>query len=139
MRGIVVTPSMDMEVRDFGYPLYKTVGEAVDGPIELVKPMGLPKPFCMIVNGEGLLRDNWSFNPMGSLVYGTFRHGSPIVGTVVFMKLGYTSEGPDVIGLDESDEAYLKAFLDHHITVLKLLLAEPNSKGENTCSYPLKT
>lgn len=132
MKGIVVTPSMEMEVKDFDSPLYESAGAVVDGPIELVKPMGLPKPFCMIVNEEGLLRDNWSFNPIASLVYGTFEHGHPIVGTVVFMKLGYTSAGPDVIGLDESDEAYLKVFLDHHITVLKLLLAEPNSKGENT-------
>lgn len=87
MKGIVITPENVISVQDFGDPLYKTVGAAVGGGIEIVHPRLLEQPFCMIVDDEGLLKE-YPLNVVGSFLYETLSHGCPIVGTVVFMKEG---------------------------------------------------
>lgn len=56
MKGIVITTDNKVEVQTFGEPLYQTIGKAVGGYIEVVHPKGLPEPFIMIVNEEGLLQ-----------------------------------------------------------------------------------
>ena len=99
MKGIVISTDEMVEIKDFAAPLYKTLGEAVGGTIEIVRPRGLARPYVMIVNDEGLLLD-LPLNRLGSLLYRTFEHGSPIVGNVVIMKEGMTSNGPDILGLD---------------------------------------
>ena len=55
MKGLVITTENKMQVREFGEPAYETIGKAVGGWIEVVHPKGLPDPFCMVVNEEGLL------------------------------------------------------------------------------------
>ena len=95
-----------VEVKDFAPPLYQSLGEAVGGTIELVRPHGLARPFVMIVNDEGLLLD-LPLNRLGSILYETHNHGSPIVGNIVIMKEGMTSNGPDIIGLDLEEEDVL--------------------------------
>ena len=89
-----------IEIKDFSAPLYKAIGEAVGGTIEIVRPRGLARPFVMIVNDEGLLLE-LPLNRIGSILYETHKHGSPIVGNVVIMKEGMTSNGPDILGLDD--------------------------------------
>ena len=106
MKGIVVTTENQLMVRDFAAPLYKTIGESVDGWIEIVRPGGLKKPFVMIVNEEGLIKE-LPVNVVGSLMYGTPVHGSPIVGNIVIMKEGWTSEGKDLIGLTDEEAAQI--------------------------------
>ena len=56
MKGLVITTENKMQVREFDEPAYETIGKAVGGWIEVVHPKGLPGPFCMVVNEEGLLR-----------------------------------------------------------------------------------
>lgn len=102
MKGIVITTDNKVGVRQFGLPLYKTVGKIVGGYIEIVHPKGLPNPYIMIVNEEGLLRD-LPLNKTGSVLYQTYIHGYPIVGDIVIMKIGDTLDGPDVVGLSDSD------------------------------------
>ena len=106
MKGIVVGTDNRLTVQDFEAPLYKTVGEAVDGWIEIVRPGGLKKPFVMIVNEEGLIKE-LPINIVGSLMYGKPVHGSPIVGNIVIMKEGWTSEGKDLIGLTDEEAAQI--------------------------------
>ena len=99
MKGIVISTDNMIEVKDFAAPMYKSIGEVVGGTIEIVRPRGLSRPYVMIVNDEGLLLElplNW----LGSILYETHKHGSPIVGNVVIMKEGMTSNGPDILGLD---------------------------------------
>ena len=98
MKGVVFTTDEKMFVKEFTQPLYKSVGEVVEGWIEVVHPRGLEDPFCFICNEEGLLRD-LPLNAMGSLWYGTLQHGCPIAGNIVVMKEGITEEGPDIVGL----------------------------------------
>ena len=101
MKGIVVKTDMTIEVRDFAEPLYKTVGEAVGGYIEIVHPMGLQNA-VMVVNDEGLMH-SLPLNVIGSCLYGTHIHHSPIVGNVVIMKEGYVNGERDLIGLEDSE------------------------------------
>lgn len=93
-----------VEVKDFAAPLYQSLGEAVGGTIELVRP------FVMIVNDEGLLLE-LPLNRLGSILYETHKHGSPIVGNIVIMKEGMTSRGPDIIGLKPHEEDALMSDL----------------------------
>lgn len=102
MKGVVITADLDVSIQDFGEPLYQTVGAAVGGYIEHVKPMGLKPPFCMIVNEEGLLR-GLPINKIGCDLYGTQLHGHPIVGTAVIMKDGFRDGEPDIIGLTDAE------------------------------------
>ena len=102
MKGVVVTTDLDIRVEDFAEPLYKTVGAAIGGYIEHVRPMRLKEPFCMVVNDEGRLR-GLSRNLVGSFLYGTDLHGEPVVGNIVIMKDGYCNGEPDIVGLTDEE------------------------------------
>ncbi len=76
---------------------------AVGGYIEHVNPAGLPSPYCLICNEEGLLK-GLPFNPIASKWYGTHLHGNPIVGPVVVLKEVTTPDGDrDFGGLSPLD------------------------------------
>ncbi len=92
MKGLVITTENKMQVREFGEPAYETIGKAVGGWIEVVHPKGLPDPFCMVVNEEGLLH-GLPLNLFGCILYDTVRHGNPIVGNIVILKEGFTTPG----------------------------------------------
>lgn len=102
MKGVVVTTDLEVRVEDFEEPLYKTVGAAVGGYIEHVRPMRLKEPFCMIVNEEGRLH-KLPINLVGSFFYGPDFHNEPIVGNIVIMKDGYRNGEPDIVGLDDTE------------------------------------
>lgn len=109
MKGLVITTENKMRVTEFCEPAYKSVGNAVGGWIEIVHPKQLPVPYCMIVNEEGLLL-GLPLNLFGSILYGTARHGNPIVGDIVILKEGFTATGErDLVGLDEDDIKFLGA------------------------------
>ena len=110
MKGVCVSTDSKVEVRDFGKPLYKTVGEAVGGCIEIVHPYGLRRPYVMIVNEEGLLLD-LDINPIGCDLYRTMRHGQPIVGNIVIMKVGYADGEPDIVGLADNEIEEIKKLI----------------------------
>ena len=107
-QGVVITPEGVASAQEFTSPLYKTVGAAVGGYIQIVVPRGLPDPFVMIVNEEGRLK-NLPYNAVASGWYGTESHGQPIVGTVVVMKQVLNAEEePDLAGLTEREIADVK-------------------------------
>lgn len=118
MKEIVVTTNNKATVREFTSPLFESVGAAVGGFIEVVHPRGLPQPYCMVVNEEGLLR-GLPHNAHGSLLYGTPEHGYPIVGDIVIMQEGWTDEGPDIVGLSDDDVGRIITLLSkqHILTV----------------------
>ena len=112
MKGIVLTPDGEVSVREFAEPLYKTVGAAIGGTMQIVNPGGLPEPFCMIVNDEGHIK-KLPFHPIASFWYGTQIHGSPIVGTVVLMKIAPNEEGePDLAGLSDTEITALERLIE---------------------------
>ena len=108
--GIVIETSGRMYVSEYGEPLYKTVGRTVSGNIEIVRPHRLPRPYCMIVNEDGLLLA-LPINEIGSGIYGYNVHGMIVMGDVVIMKEGICNGEPDIIGLTETDIRYLRDWL----------------------------
>lgn len=76
--------------------------QSVRGYIEVVYPEKLPKPFLMLVNEEGLLR-NMDLNPAACWLYGSEKHGAPIVGPAVICKQIRTDDGPDIGLLTKED------------------------------------
>lgn len=126
MKGIVVTTDLEIRIEEFSDPLYKTVGSAVGGYIEHVKPARLRHPYCMIVNEEGRLLD-LPLNHVGSYFYGTDQHGEPIVGNIVIMKDGYRGGEPDIVGLNDVEAEQIK---DVIIDLIEPLHQQP--KGEST-------
>ena len=126
MKGIVVTTDLEIRIEEFSDPLYKTVGSAVGGYIEHVKPARLRHPYCMIVNEEGRLLD-LPLNYVGSYFYGTDQHGEPIVGNIVIMKDGYRGGEPDIVGLNDVEAEQIK---DVIIDLIEPLHRQP--KGEST-------
>lgn len=108
MKGIVITTKNEMRVQEFSMPAHKSIGEAVGGWIEIVRPVRLKRPYCMIVNDEGVLL-NLPINSFGSFLYGMDYHGNPILGDIVLLKEGINSDGErDILGLDEQDIKYLR-------------------------------
>lgn len=107
MKGIVITTKDEIRVQEFSEPAHKSIGEAVGGWIEVVRPVRLKRPYCMIVNEEGALI-NLPRNIFGSFLYGTNYHGNWILGDIVLLKEGINSDGDrDILGLDEQDIKYL--------------------------------
>lgn len=103
MKGIVITTKNEMRVQEFSEPAHKSIGEAVGGWIEVVRPVRLKRPYCMIANEEGLLL-NLPINSFGSFLYGMDYHGNPILGDIVLLKEGINSDGePDILGLNGQD------------------------------------
>lgn len=110
MMGVVVftdetrlnTNHQQIEVQYFDEPLYRSLGEVVGGHIEIVHPAGLPDPFVMVVNEEGLLH-GLQINAIGCILYGTLEHGQPIVGNIVIMKEGFVDGEPYIVGLNDND------------------------------------
>ena len=101
MKGIVVTTSNTMYIKDFGEPLYKSLGKEVGGYIEVVHPRRLEAaPFVMIVNEEGRL-EGLPLNTLGSFLYGAPIHGEPIVGNIIILQEGFVNGEWDIIGLDD--------------------------------------
>ena len=126
MKGIVVTTDLEIRIEEFSDPLYKSVGSAVGGYIEHVKPARLRHPYCMIVNEEGRLLD-LPLNYVGSYFYGADQHGEPIVGNIVIMKDGYRGGEPDIVGLNDVEAEQIK---DVIIDLIEPLHQQP--KGEST-------
>ena len=103
MIALVVNTKNEIRRVEYAPPHYDVIKEAVGGWYEHVHPVGLDHPYSMMVNEEGLLL-GLPMNRLGSELYGTPRHGQPIVGDIVFLKDGYDGGEPDVVGLTE-DEA----------------------------------
>lgn len=107
MKGIVITTKDEMRVQEFSEPAHKSIGEAVGGRIEVVRPKRLEYPYCMLVNEEGVIL-KLPINSFGSFLYGTNYHVNWILGDIVLLKEGINSDGErDILGLDEQDIKYL--------------------------------
>lgn len=106
MKAILITTHDEISIvnLDTSKPLYKAIGEVIGCDwIEVVHPMGLVEPYCMIADEEGGLKERQYINYAGSLLYGSPVHGQLIVGNIVIMKDVMTNEGPDIGGLDDEE------------------------------------
>jgi len=99
MLGLVITTNDKMYKKDFTAPLFRSI-EKVIGGFEKVTPRGLPRPFCFMVDDNGI-RKGLPVNPVGTAWYDALPN--KIQGDIVVMKLGWTANGPDIIGLTEEE------------------------------------
>lgn len=107
MKGIVITTTNEVRVQEFSKPTYKSLEDAVGGYFEVVRPVRLKRPYCMVVNEEGMIL-GLPINSFGSFLYGTDYHGNVILGDIVFLKEGINSDGePDLLGLDEQEVKHM--------------------------------
>ena len=102
MIALVVNTKNEIRRVEYDPPHYDVIKEAVGGRYEHVHPMGLEQPYSMMVNEEGLLL-GLPMNRLGSELYGTPRHGQPIVGDIVFLKDGYDGGEPEVERREDAD------------------------------------
>ena len=70
--------------------------------IEVVRHMRLPEGIVMVVDEEGLLKDN-IMNPVGCWFYETDKHGDPIVGNIMILKEVEGPEGLEFDGLTDDE------------------------------------
>lgn len=107
MKGLIVTTENEMRLVDYAPPYDEIIREAVGGWYEHVLPRRLPRPYCMMVDEGGRLKD-LPLNPLGSYLYQTDIHGDPIVGDIILLKDDLYAGEPDVIGMTE-EEAHILA------------------------------
>ncbi len=84
MKALKISTNLEIEAVELSEPLYKSIRNELGGYLEVVRPMKLVRPFCMIVDEEGLLK-NLPLNPLGCWLYGTEEHLQPIVGDIIIM------------------------------------------------------
>ena len=65
--------------------------------IELISVGGLSEGCVMIVDDEGLMKENAKFNALATMIYGH----SPIVGDALIMATEHGPVGADIVGLTD--------------------------------------
>ncbi len=86
--------------------LFQRMQEELGGYAEIVRPKrlytipNLPDSVCMVVDEEGLIKHK-GVNVLGSYLYETDVHGSPIVGDILIADMQMGCDGPELTGLDD--------------------------------------
>lgn len=112
MKGILLKTNGQFEVQEFEAPIYKSIGKAIDGHLEIVRPRCLSHfKFVMVVDEEGILKQK-PLNLKASILYGILDHGQPIVGDVVFMREEMTDEGMDFVDSVPYQLEFLQSLLN---------------------------
>ncbi len=108
MKCLVVTTDRKMYPKDFGYPIRsKAVSKVLGGYMEIVRPMFLKRPFCILVNDEGRIR-NLPINE-----FGTFLYQDIIAGNLILAKEGLVNGGRDITGLNDKElDGWIKKLSD---------------------------
>lgn len=102
MKGLLVKTNGSISPVDFEPPFYQSIRNIIDGYIEIVHPKGLHRPYCMVVDEEGLIKQK-EINVVGSVLYETQKHGSPIVGDILILREVFDGWGWDFEGLYDED------------------------------------
>lgn len=71
--------------------------------VETVHPRYLQEPYVLMIDEEGRFKDKPVINFIASYLYGAHEHHEPIVGNAIVVKLGMTSEGKDILLLDDAE------------------------------------
>lgn len=101
--------------------------------IDIVHPVNLPYPYCLVVDDEGLLKAEPQINLVASYLYGMLEHGQPLCGDCIIMKDKETNYGLETVGLEEKDFIELSTLFTNRLSEIqelsKRLMAEYGSKG----------
>lgn len=100
LKVLVIKPDKTYIIEELAEPIYKAIGQEVDGYFEIVRPRRqLYSGMCFCVNEEGLFY-KLPLNCVGTMLYGG---GSPIVGTIVITKEVMGPEGADFVSLSDAE------------------------------------
>ena len=102
MIALRVTTDFKIEKIELKEPSRESLRKALGGYPELVRPRRLARPYCMLVDDKGLLKD-LQLNSVGSYLYETDKHNQPIVGDIFIMREANSIDGSILVGLQESD------------------------------------
>lgn len=111
MKAILITTKNEVTVGDFTFEQMQK--QFKSGYAEPVKPKRLNRRYFMIVDDEGLLNGS-ALNLVGSHLYETEKHGSPIVGDIFIC----ADIGGDFGSLSDADAQEIKNLVDGIITDL---------------------
>lgn len=113
MRVIKVDSFQNVSVLDLNPHNYlEALQGAIGGYIEEVRARNLPKPFCMLVDEEGLLK-GLPINEFGCYLYDTANHGNVIVGDLLILKRERFPDGSwDFAGLSDQDIDTVYSLID---------------------------
>lgn len=102
MKGILIKSNNSISVLDMVPPYDESIRTSIDGYMEIVHPRGLERPYCMVVDEEGLIKDK-EINLVGCVLYETYKHGSPISGDILILREFFNDFGWDLEGLNDND------------------------------------
>jgi hypothetical protein len=106
MKAIKVTTDNVITIIDLtesdDQPLYKALQREVGGYVENVNLIGLPHPYCMLVDEEGLLKGKRS-NFLGGFLISKGANWRRIVGDIVIMRLEGQEDGIAHVGLSDNE------------------------------------
>lgn len=74
--------------------------------------------FCLIVDDEGLLKENPEVNPIASLMYGIDDHGQALFGNVLVGVNKPTEDGIETVGMTDNElmllQVCINSLIDRH-------------------------
>lgn len=68
--------------------------------------------FCLIVDDEGLLKENPEVNPIASLMYGIDDHGQALFGNVLVGVNKPTEDGIETVGMTDNELMLLQVCIN---------------------------
>ena len=116
MKVAKVTPKLELSIHE---SIFSRFPELIGGEcdlVEFVHARGLAEndvtsEVVMVVDEEFLCRDNLpELNPLGSYLYGTLEHGSPILGNILFV--GECNYGRDIRSLTDAEIEQIREWVE---------------------------
>lgn len=103
MKTVKVTTDNKVSIIDVDFMDFRSIQQAIGGHFETVHTRLLVDYFkdpdvIMLVDEEGIIK-GLPVNAVGSALYGTIRHGSPIAGDLIFARV----DGEDIVAPDDSE------------------------------------
>ena len=137
MKGIKILTDGNMEfveIPEDSDKSYKVMTKAVEGWIEMVAPVRLPKGYVMVCNEEARLIP-LPYNKLASYLYGYDQHGQMVCGNVLILKNGVTVidgiEELDIVGMEDTEiEKVLKRLNELKKEADASLLMAPPSRQQ---------
>ena len=98
MKTVKITTGNKISVIDVNFNDFRAIQRAIGGHFETVHTQLVADYFhdpsvIMLVDEEGIIK-GLPLNLVGSALYGTVKHGNPIVGDLIFG----TAAGEDIVG-----------------------------------------
>lgn len=106
---------IEADRRHLGEAFRKAIG------CDWLEHVTLPYGFCCVVDEVGKLKEpQQPLNPLASLFYPGTKYGDPLVGPVVFCRIGLVDGESDWVPLEPLDLAIIELFTGNHIPAINV-------------------